>query len=549
MKKTVFHLLLAALALTYIPCCVSCTEENNQEQNNNEGNNNNNNTTPEVEKPKPGTYTFTAPALKGKWEVGDKIYVHGSYAPAAQMITLSAADISADGTTATAELGSVTEYFAAPDGLYAAWPGEAVFQDDGMLEATLIFTDVYRHLGVAYLKGTEFAFVDASSQFKFQAPGYTDYAFCGNQRPGLRTSSFEAEHTSDMTTLAARKTDGYPFLYGKLTDGAASFWFPGTINLKGGFSLYLGKDGEWTKVYTVSEDFKLKAGVISDLGDISASLADYSGPAPKMPEMQEYKKFEVKLTELSGLCLSSDGEFLWGVGDGSELARLDMDGSVLNKASIINTYLDANGKTKTRSLDSEGLSINYDTGDLLIAGEPNHAFCIPADELGNVFNESSYKGVVHLFDIKEAKGYSNAGMEGITYYKDGLVYCGTQTGSDLFLCDLNAQVSEDIYKYTPIVWKKRLVEKFPSITEIGGLCYDPLTDWLWITDSEAKKITALSGDAEQIYGSYSVKMIVNAESIYVDHVHGCIWVGCDNDSSTSHLFRFDFTGLDDAIIK
>ena len=45
--------------------------------------------TPESDKPVAGTYTFTVSPMKGKWEAGDKIFIHGSYAPAAETITLS----------------------------------------------------------------------------------------------------------------------------------------------------------------------------------------------------------------------------------------------------------------------------------------------------------------------------------------------------------------------------------------------------------------------------------------------------------------------------
>ena len=96
--------------------------------------------------------------------------------------------------------------------------------------------------------------------------------------------------------------------------------------------------------------------------------------------------------------------------------------------------------------------------------------------------------------------------------------------------------------------RKDLRSIFPSITEIAGLCYDPLTDWLWIIDSEAKKISVLTGDASHMLGVYSVKGIDNPEAICVDHDHSCVWVG-DDYGSTSHLIKYEFTGLDDFIIS
>jgi hypothetical protein len=57
----------------------------------------------------------------------------------------------------------------------------------------------------------------------------------------------------------------------------------------------------------------------------------------------------------------------------------------------------------------------------------------------------------------------------------------------------------------------------------------------------------MTGDAETMLGSYSVKGTDNPEALCIDHVRSCVWVG-DDYGSTSYLYRYDFTGLDDAII-
>ena len=67
------------------------------------------------------------------------------------------------------------------------------------------------------------------------------------------------------------------------------------------------------------------------------------------------------------------------------------------------------------------------------------------------------------------------------------------------------------------------------------------------TSSKSHKFFALTGDAEQLLGAYTLKTSSNEESISVDHKNQCVWVG-DDYGSTSYLYRFDFTGLDDAII-
>lgn len=534
MKKRILPLLALAGALTVLPASLSCTKSGpSGEQGGEEGSRE-----PEESvddgKPRAGDYTFTASALKGKWEEGDRILVHGSYGPAARTYTLQASHISSDGRTATIRLeGDILEYLAAPDQLYAAWPGEWVKAEDGLMDPTTTFTKADVLLAQAWLQGTNFTFDDASAAITFTVSGsYDRVLIAGAQRPGLRFSEYENAHSTAQTSFVKVVSDGYPYREAALSpDGkTTAVWFPGGVTLTDGFTLYFGKDGAWPAAFTYPEDLSLKAGKVLELGDVTAKLTEYTGPKPSMPEMGKRTKYAVKLNELSGLCLSADSSFLWGIGDGSEIAKISFGGEVLAKAGM---------KTTTGStIDSEAVSLKYDTGDLLVGGEPASVCRIPAKEVDGVFRESTFKGAESLFRIEDAKGFGNAGLEGLTYYKDGLAYAGTQTGSYLYLCKLETG---------EVLWRKGLREQFPVITEIADLCYDPLTDWLWVIDSESRRVFALTGDAGTMLGYYSVRGVENPESVCVDHRNSCLWVG-DDYGSTSYLYRYDFTGLDDFII-
>ena len=538
MNRFLLPILTLAAALTLLPCSLSCDKpapDQGQDQEPEK---------PEEKpvddgKPKAGDYTFTVSPLKGKWEAGDQIRVQGSYGPAAKTYTLKAADISSDGKTATLKLeGDLFEYLSAPDNLYAAWPASAVKPEDGLTDATFTFTQADILLAQAYLQGANFAFDDGSAAITFTVSGNYDRALiAGNQRPGLRFQEYSNAHSSSETSFSKVVSDGYPFREVTLAgDGqTTTVWFPGGVTLKDGFTLYFGKNGEWPAAYSRKtedglQNGTLKAGKILELGDITSQLEAYSGPEPKMPEMGKRTKYTISFNELSGLCLSADDSFLWAVGDGSEIARISFDGQLVSKANLKTT----SGST----IDSEAISLKYDTGDLLIGGEPSSVCQIPASSVTHVFKESTFKGAEALFKIDDAKSFGNAGVEGITYYKDSLAYVGTQTGSYLYLCNLTTG---------EVIWRKGLREMYPAITEIADLCYDPLTDWLWVIDSESLRFFALTGDAESMLGYYSVRGISNPESICVDHKNSCIWVG-DDYGSTSYLYRFDFTGLDDAII-
>ena len=488
-------------------------------------------------KPKPGVYTFKASALKGAWQAGDRILVQGGYGPAAQTITLSSDQISADGTTATAELGGdLFKYLTSPDPLYAVWPAEAAQKEDGLTGQVINFVMTDTLLTQAYLVGTEFAFTDISSFISFTVSGgYDRFIIAGAQRPGLRyTGIYKNEYSTAKKQAAKPKDDGYPFRECSLETGENHIWFPGGITLYEGFTLYFAKGDDWTAMYTYSEDLPLKFGHKLELGDISASLVPYDGVKPHMPEIVNYTKYTVQVNEFSGLCLSEDKSFLWAIDDNGKLAQIDISDNV---GAVLGSW--------KLGGDPEGISIHPETGDLIVGNEEPVSVGIVKAPV----SEGDKQNII--FKIKEAKGYGNSGMEGITYYKkDGdrdLIYCGTQTDANLFLCDLNAAVDGD--KYTTLVTEPvSLRKRFYGVLEIAGLSYDPRTDWLWMIDSEAHKIFVFNGDATRLLCVYPLKTRSNEEGIVVDRSRNCVWVA-DDYGSPSYLYKYEFSGMDDFDIQ
>ena len=529
------HLLTSLLLAAFIPAaCISC--QPNNEEDPEENKDPQENTDPQGGEDetglKPGTFKFVASPLQGSWKAGDQIYVHGSLGSWGEVVTLKASDISADGKTATGELGDVTTVPADPDGLYAGWPDGSVRHNKTKVGAKTAFENCDNLLTVAYLSGDTFTFKDVSASFSFSVSGdYDKYALCGKVRDGVTVTNFEVEYTSKGTTMTIKENTGNPYRYGELQSGkVVTIFMPGNMSLKGGITVFLGKGEAWTAVCGTSDDLTLEPGKHKDLGDLSASIEAYNGPAPKMPAMTgESKKFTVKFQELSGLCMSEDNSFIWGVGDEGDLAKLDFEGKLLED------YVHIGG-------DSEDVSLNRDTGDMIIGLEP--------DGVGIV--KSPYTSRVStLFNIGACKNYGNSGIEGLTYYKDGMIFCGAQANSHFFLCDLN----------TKAVLKSQQMWDKNRLSEIAGMCYDVLTDWLWVIDSEAKKVFVFS--AQQVYeelykdggdvynaflGAYPVKGPDNPESVCVDHTHNCIWVG-DDYGSTSYLYRYDFEDLDEYNIQ
>lgn len=228
--------------------------------------------------------------------------------------------------------------------------------------------------------------------------------------------------------------------------------------------------------------------------------------APGTPVKGAYKKFTVDVQELSGLCLHTDGSFLWGVGDQGVLGKIGFEGEF--------------EKVFGQSLDMESVTIDPATGDLYLGCESNWVGVVKAPE---------YERAVEIFRVKDAENYGNSGVEGIAWYKDNMLLVGAQTGATLWAYTLDGTV----------VWKKSLKTVAIGCQEIADICYDPVRDQIWIIDSESQSIYLFNGDATEHLATYKVNYAGNCESVYLDYERNCVWVA--DDDETSYLFRVDFT--------
>ena len=224
------------------------------------------------------------------------------------------------------------------------------------------------------------------------------------------------------------------------------------------------------------------------------------------PKKGKYTKYNVAVTELSGLCLHTDGTFLWGVGDQGSVGKIGFDGSY--------------ERVFGQSLDMEAITIDPATGDLYLGCESNWVGVVKAPD---------YKKAVEIFRVEEAADYGNSGVEGISWYKDNMLLVGTQTGAYLWAYTLDGTV----------VWKKSLKTVALGCQEIADICYDPVKDQIWIIDSETQSIYLFNGDATEHLATYKTNFAGNCESVYVDYERQCVWVA--DDSEASALFKIEFT--------
>lgn len=249
---------------------------------------------------------------------------------------------------------------------------------------------------------------------------------------------------------------------------------------------------------------------------------------PKMGKVEFTKKLQTSdgkwIPELSGLCLSKDGDFLWGCDDNGGLYKINFDGT-------FSLHWD-------KSAEMEALAIDPATGTMYIGLEStsNSGYVVPAPSYNSKTN----------FDwvVDGASDMGNSGVEGIAWYK-GEILLGTQTGATLFRYTLDGQLQE----------KKSLRTVCSNISEIAGLDYDEENDWLWVIDSNSNSekpqydpytIYLFDGAATKLIAKYYIGDFAdwNPEAICVDKKNGCIWVGEDcGDEQFSLLHKVKFSGL------
>ena len=219
--------------------------------------------------------------------------------------------------------------------------------------------------------------------------------------------------------------------------------------------------------------------------------------------------FSSQVEELSGICFSKDRDFIWAVGDEGAIYKISLD------FKTVTTHL-------TTGSDLEDVTLNPNNGDLYFAKEADRVDKCAAP---------AYSSKTQHFYVTDAANMGNSGLEGIAYYKNDILYVGSQSGANLWAYKLDGTK----------VWNKKLGTLAPGITEVGGLCYDAEKDWLWVTDSEACKLFVFNGEVTKLLAIYDVSFVGNAESVLVDRPNKCVYVG--DDGSTSKIYTIPFTNL------
>lgn len=216
--------------------------------------------------------------------------------------------------------------------------------------------------------------------------------------------------------------------------------------------------------------------------------------------------FHVDVEELSGLCLNKDKTAFLSCGDQGVVKMISFTGEVTD--------------VWEHDADMEGITVDPSTGNIYIAVEGEQKVYRLTDPETDDYST--------IFYVKEAvdDDYGNGGLEGIEYYKDDIIFVGSQTEANLWQYRLNGTMISKIS-----------LSGFAS--EVAGLCYDPVDDRLWIVDSNKAELYVATVDGK-LKKTYSLKGIENAESVCIDRERGYVWIGSDEDSPKLYRYKMNF---------
>lgn len=223
-----------------------------------------------------------------------------------------------------------------------------------------------------------------------------------------------------------------------------------------------------------------------------------------IPVMHDYTVYEVEVQELSGLCLSMDKASLLACGDKGVVKSLSFTGQATDLWAFAS--------------DMEGLTINPSDGDIYLS--------IEGKQEVHRLSAPDYHEQTVMFAVQEASGYKNNGLEAVEYFKDDILFVGSQQGANL-------------WQYRIDGTRISMISLSAFASEIAGLCYDDESGYLWVADSKKAKIFMCTVEGK-LLATYDIQYIDYAESVCVDRKHDCVWVGSDEDSSKIYRIEFDF---------
>lgn len=222
-----------------------------------------------------------APAfVKQGWVAGDQIVVHGEYAKNQVTVTLEAADISADGKSATKSVSGLYPYKRedCTSTLYASYPASLV---DNLNHCFFYskFSTTNEQLYAACNSGDSFAFEPVCGVLSLTVDAdYEEYLVSSPKKEALGYEFLQVKLTDQEQVFSQYVGSPLLEMTGPVTDKQILIYLPESISLTAGIVIKLKQDGEYTKIYKNTDPIDVVRGSVVDFGDVSAELQHYENP-------------------------------------------------------------------------------------------------------------------------------------------------------------------------------------------------------------------------------------------------------------------------------
>ncbi|MBO4768147.1 MAG: SdiA-regulated domain-containing protein [Bacteroidales bacterium] len=218
------------------------------------------------------------------------------------------------------------------------------------------------------------------------------------------------------------------------------------------------------------------------------------------------------IPDFSGVVLSFDKTFLWGLSNSEGIYKLDLNGNIIEHTLAINN-------------DFEGITMDRNNGNIYLVEETYVANNHNSNTIYQFFPATKELKLIFQVDIPNST--DNKGLEGIAVVGDEL-WVGNQDDPKI------------VMKYSLSSKKITGSLTLPWAGFINDLAYDPDDNSLWMSDTEKDRLVNFRKDGSIIKTFATKTFISKPEGVALDKDRNCIWLSCDATGQLAKM-KYDFT--------
>jgi uncharacterized protein YjiK len=217
--------------------------------------------------------------------------------------------------------------------------------------------------------------------------------------------------------------------------------------------------------------------------------------------------WDVGIPDFSGVCVSYDKSFLWGVSNSEGIYKLDFEGNIIEHTLEVTN-------------DFEAITVDRANGNIYLVEETDAEKSKNSNTIYR-FNPDT-KALDIIYQVEIPNSISNKGLEGIAVV-GGELWVGNQDAPKI------------IVKYNPASKTVTGSLTLDWAGYISDLAYDPDDDTLWMSDTRKGRIVNFSKEGN-IIKTYSTESIIRKpEGIALDKDRNCIWLCCDDTGQLAKM--------------